>query len=66
MENNLTGKIPQISLPKETELPENTDYRGIAGKGSLCSDPKPHEHRQASGEEDNNEETDNNTLIGGI
>jgi hypothetical protein len=66
MENNLSGKIPQTNLPKETELPENTDYRGIAGKGSLINDPKTPEHNQASSEEDNNEETDNNPLIRGI
>ncbi|MGQ7855763.1 hypothetical protein ACUN24_16135 [Pedobacter sp. WC2501] len=39
MGNNLSGKIPQTNLPKETELPENTDYRKIAGKGSLSNDP---------------------------
>ncbi|MGN8056155.1 hypothetical protein ACTJKN_07775 [Pedobacter sp. 22163] len=66
MENNLSGKIPQTSLPKETELLENTDYRGIAGKGSLSSDPKAPEHSQASREEDIQEETDNNPLIRGI
>jgi len=66
MENNLSGKIPQTSLPKETELPENTDYRGIAGKGSLSSDPKAPEYNQASREEDIQEETDNNPLIRGI
>lgn len=66
MENNLPGKIPQTNLPKETELPENTDYRGIAGKGSLCSDQKETEQSQASGQEDHNEETDNNPLIRGI
>jgi len=66
MENNLPGKIPQTSLLKETELPENTDYRGIAGKKSLSSVPKSSEHCKPSGEEDNNEETDNNPLIRGI
>ncbi|CAH0126954.1 MULTISPECIES: hypothetical protein [unclassified Pedobacter] len=66
MENNLSGKVPQTSLPKETELPENTDYRGIAGKGSLINDPKTPEHSEASSEEDNNKETDNNPLIRGI
>lgn len=66
MENNLSEKIPQTSLPKETELPQNTDYRGIAGKGSLSSDPKAPENIQASKEEENNEETDNNPLIRGI
>jgi hypothetical protein len=66
MENNLSEKIPQTSLPKETELPENTDYRGIAGKGSLSSDQKAPEHSEASKEEENNEETDNNPLIRGI
>jgi len=66
MENNLPGTIPQTSLPKETELPKSTDYRGIAGKGSLSSDPKVPEYSPTSREEDNNEETDDNPLIRGI
>ena len=66
MENNLPGTIPQTNLPKETELPENTDYRGIAGKGSFSSDPKSPGYSEAPEEKDNNEEMDINPLIRGI
>ncbi|KQM78484.1 hypothetical protein ASE74_13350 [Pedobacter sp. Leaf216] len=67
MENNQQETTSQTSLPKETELPENADYRGIAGKASLKSEPMASENNALSGEADyNNNETDENPLIRGI
>jgi len=35
MENENLGTLNQQGLAKDTELKENADYRGIAGKASL-------------------------------
>jgi hypothetical protein len=67
MESNQKETIPQTIIPKETELPENADYRGIAGKASLNSDPlAPAENAPSADADNTNEETDNNPLIRGI
>jgi len=66
MENDLSEKTPQTKLVKETELSENTDYRGIAGEGSLNSGKKADKESPASAPKYDEEETDHNPLIRGI